>query len=78
MVMETGLVVIDSTLPTALSERLVEGVREELACLQAQPYSPPQVLLWHLGGLAPARGAASRPRCAPRPVSRSWSPWCWP
>lgn len=58
MVMETGLVVIDSTLPTALSERLVEGVREELACLQAQPYSPPQVLLGHLGGLAPARGAA--------------------
>lgn len=58
MVMETGLVVLDSTLPAALGARLVAQVQSELAGLPVTAYSPPQVLLGHLGAQAPALGAA--------------------
>ncbi|SEP65603.1 Sugar kinase of the NBD/HSP70 family, may contain an N-terminal HTH domain [Devosia sp. YR412] len=57
-VIETGLVVIDTILPADIATRLVAKVEEELKRLPVPSYSPPQVLLGHLGALAPAMGAA--------------------
>lgn len=58
MVIETGLVVLDTVLPAPLGERLVAGVRDELRQLPVQSFTAPQVLLGHMGALAPAKGAA--------------------
>lgn len=57
-VIETGLVVLDTVLPNALGARLVAQVEAELRCLPVRAFTPPQVLLGHLGALAPAMGAA--------------------
>ena len=58
MVIESGLVVVDSILPAAIVAMLVQRLEAELRLLPAVPYVPPQVLPGHLGGLAPAMGAA--------------------
>ena len=58
MVLETDLVVLDTTLPAELGPRLVERVQSELRSLPVNAYNPPQVLLGHLGAQAPALGAA--------------------
>lgn len=58
MIIETGLVVIDTILPQALGERLVAMVGGELKRLPVPLYTAPQVMLGHLGALAPAMGAA--------------------
>jgi predicted NBD/HSP70 family sugar kinase len=57
-VMESGLVVIDSILPPAIVEQLVQRLEAELRLLPITPYTPPQVLPGHLGALAPAIGGA--------------------
>jgi hypothetical protein len=58
MVMESGLVVVDSTLPPGIVARLVERLEAELRLLPTSPYVPPQVMPGHVGALAPAMGAA--------------------
>jgi hypothetical protein len=58
MVIESSLVVVDSTLPPAIVVRLVQRLEAELRQLPTVSYMPPQVLPGHLGGLAPAVGAA--------------------
>jgi predicted NBD/HSP70 family sugar kinase len=57
-VIESGLVVIDGLLPPLLIARLVRQLEAELRRLPIAPNAPPQVLPGHLGGLAPAIGAA--------------------
>lgn len=58
MVIETGLMVIDTVLPKTIAERLVARVQIEFTRLPAQGFKAPQVRSGHLGGLAPAVGAA--------------------
>nr|WP_314262378.1 ROK family transcriptional regulator [uncultured Devosia sp.] len=58
MIIDTGLVIIDSILPPSLSERLVAAVEAELKRLPVQTFTAPQVMQGHLGELAPAMGAA--------------------
>lgn len=58
MIIETGLAIIDTVLPAEIGQRLVAEVESELKRLPVQDYAPPQVLLGHLGALAPAMGAA--------------------
>jgi len=58
MIIDTGLVIIDSILPHSLSERLVAAVEAELKRLPVQTFTAPQVMQGHLGELAPAMGAA--------------------
>jgi predicted NBD/HSP70 family sugar kinase len=57
-VVETGLVILDSILPPAIVDELVQRLDAELRRLPIAPYTPPQVLPGHLGALAPATGAA--------------------
>jgi Transcriptional regulator/sugar kinase len=57
-VIESGLVVIDSTLPAPIVAQLVQRLDAQLRQLPISPYRPPQVLPGHLGALAPAIGAA--------------------
>lgn len=57
-VLETGLVVLDSILPRAIVEQLVERLQAQLRLLPIAPYAPPQVVPGHLGAVAPAIGAA--------------------
>ncbi|WEK03846.1 MAG: ROK family transcriptional regulator [Candidatus Devosia phytovorans] len=58
MVIETALVVLDTILPPALGERLVAEVESELKHLPVPAsYRPPQVMLGHLGAMAPSMGA---------------------
>jgi len=57
-VIESGLVVLDSVLPPPIVARLVERLDAELRRLPIAPFTPPQVLSGHLGGLAPAIGAS--------------------
>lgn len=57
-VIESGLVVIDGVLPGWVIARLVTQLEAELRRLPIASYVPPRVLPGHLGGLAPAMGAA--------------------
>lgn len=58
MVMETGLVVLDTILPAPMAARLAEQVAIELHRLPLGSYTPPQVIAGQLGAQAPAMGAA--------------------
>jgi predicted NBD/HSP70 family sugar kinase/DNA-binding CsgD family transcriptional regulator len=57
-VIESELVVIDSTLPRPVLARLVTQLDAELRHLRTTSHGLPRVLPGHLGGLAPATGAA--------------------
>lgn len=57
-VIESGMVVVDGIVPAAVLQRLVEQLEIELKMLPIAPCVPPQVMVGHLGSLAPAIGAA--------------------
>jgi predicted NBD/HSP70 family sugar kinase len=57
-VIESGLVVVDGIMPRPIVERLVEQVSAALRQLPIAPYQPPQVMVGHIGPLAPSIGAA--------------------
>ena len=57
-VIETGLVVIDSILPSSIVGQLLQRLEADLLLLPIAPYTPPRVQPGHLGALAPAIGAA--------------------
>lgn len=59
MVMETGLVVLDTILPGPLGARIVEQVEAEMGRLPVPGYKPPRVVSGHLGAQAPGVGAAA-------------------
>ena len=60
-VIESKMVVIDGVLPADIIERLVQRMRITLAALPIQSDAAPNVVAGHVGGLAPAIGAAELP-----------------
>ncbi|MBS3849652.1 MULTISPECIES: ROK family transcriptional regulator [Devosia] len=60
-VIESGLVVIDSIIPDAITGRLIDRLSFALSQLPVASYQQPEVVAGHLGVLAPAIGAAELP-----------------
>ena len=60
-VIELSFAVIDGVMPRPIVERLVESVRRHGRELPALTAERPEVAIGHLGGAAPARGAALLP-----------------
>jgi predicted NBD/HSP70 family sugar kinase len=57
-VIDSRLVVLDSLLPRHIVERLVNRLDEHFKALPVASFTPPQVMMGHLGANAPAQGAA--------------------
>ena len=60
-VIESGKVVIDSIIPHAITQRIIEKTNFHLELLPVASYQKPELLAGSLGALAPALGAAELP-----------------
>jgi predicted NBD/HSP70 family sugar kinase len=60
-VIELNYVVIDGVMPASVTDRLIARIREHFARLPTLTFDQPTVAKGHLGGAAPATGAAYLP-----------------